>query len=219
MSVAYGIDVQPDNDPYIAAAETAMHGMSEATIPGAFLVEFIPLLKYVPAWMPGADFKRKARMWRDFTTQVLEKPFAAVQQSLVRTPLRGSDTTVSAMNTFILAMVCHPEVQQKAQEELDSVLPPGQLPDFSDEPALPYLSAIVKEVLRWQPPVPLAVPHYATDDDIYDNYVIPAGSTVIGNAWTVYPNPHIFNPDRFMKDGKLNPEIRDPSGVFGFGRR
>ncbi|KAG6894845.1 hypothetical protein C0993_010597, partial [Termitomyces sp. T159_Od127] len=183
MSVAYGIDVQPDNDPYIAAAETAMHGMSEATIPGTFLVEFIPLLKYVPAWMPGADFKRKAGMWRDFTTQVLEKPFAAVQQSLARGESiqpsfvsycleslessaedthaqqrmiqdtaaslyeGGSDTTVSAMNTFVLAMVCHPEVQQKAQEELDSVLPPGQLPDFSDEPALPYLSAIVKEVL------------------------------------------------------------------------
>lgn len=53
------------------------------------------------------------------------------------------------MNTFVLAMVCHPEVQQKAQEELDSVLSPGQLPSFSDEQALPYISAIVKEVLRY----------------------------------------------------------------------
>lgn len=61
----------------------------------------------------------------------------------------GSDTTVSAMNTFILAMVCHPEVQKKAQEELDRVLPPGHLPDFGDEQALPYISAIVKEVLRY----------------------------------------------------------------------
>ncbi|KNZ75064.1 O-methylsterigmatocystin oxidoreductase [Termitomyces sp. J132] len=261
MSVTYGIDVLPENDPYIAIAETAMHGMSEATIPGRFLVDFIPLLKYVPAWMPGVDFQRKAKAWRDCTMQLVENPFAVVQQKLAKGEAMepsfvsyclgnmdssggdidvqqriirdtaaslyeaGSDTTVSALNTFVLAMVCHPEVQRKAQTELDRVLPPGHLPDFSDEQALPYLSAIIKEVLRWQPVVPLAVPHYATNDDTYNNYHIPAGSTVIGNAWamlhdeSIYPDPDTFNPDRFMKDGKLNPDIRDPSMAFGFGRR
>ncbi|KAG6875967.1 hypothetical protein C0992_001649 [Termitomyces sp. T32_za158] len=227
MTVAYGIDVLPENDPYIAIAETAMHGMSEVTIPGAFLVEFIPLLKYIPAWMPGAGFKRKARMWRDYTTQVVEKPFAAVQQSLAKgeamqpsfvsyclESLESSaedtyaqqriiqDTAASLYEGDLTPRLSplppesidrrfgHNKVQQKAQEEIDSILPPGHLPDFSDEQALPYLSAIVKEVLR-------AILH----DE------------------TIYPNPDMFNPDRFMKDGKLNPEIRDPSVVFGFGRR
>lgn len=46
-------------------------------------------------------------------------------------------------------MVCYPEVQAKAQEEIDRVVGTGVLPDFTHEPSLPYLSAIVKEVLRW----------------------------------------------------------------------
>ena len=52
------------------------------------------------------------------------------------------------MNTFILAMVCYPEVQAKAQEEIDRVLGAGHLPNFADEPSLPYVAAVVKEVLR-----------------------------------------------------------------------
>jgi len=44
-------------------------------------------------------------------------------------------------------MLISPETQKKAQEELDSVLM-GRLPDFDDEDKLPYISAIVKEVLR-----------------------------------------------------------------------
>lgn len=59
----------------------------------------------------------------------------------------GADTTTSAIHTFFLAMICFPEVQIKAQAEIDRVVN-GRLPDFSDMPDLPYVSAIVKEVLR-----------------------------------------------------------------------
>ena len=60
----------------------------------------------------------------------------------------GSDTTVSALGTFFLAMVCYPEVQKKAQAELDRVVGPSRLPTHEDWAELPYLSAVVKEVLR-----------------------------------------------------------------------
>ena len=52
------------------------------------------------------------------------------------------------MGTFFLAMVCYPDVQKEAQAELDKVLN-GRLPEHSDFPSLPYLSALVKEVLRY----------------------------------------------------------------------
>jgi hypothetical protein len=61
----------------------------------------------------------------------------------------GADTTVSAINTFMLMMICYPEIQDKAQAELDRVVGRSQLPDFSDEPSLPYISALVKESLRY----------------------------------------------------------------------
>jgi cytochrome P450 len=54
---------------------------------------------------------------------------------------------MSAIHTFLLAMVCFPEVQMKAQAELDRVVT-GRLPDFGDMEEVPYLSAVVKEVLR-----------------------------------------------------------------------
>jgi len=62
--------------------------------------------------------------------------------------------TSSAINSFLLAATLHPEVVRLAQRELDQVLGGERLPDFSDEPRLPYISAIVKEVLRWGPPTP-----------------------------------------------------------------
>ena len=51
-------------------------------------------------------------------------------------------------------MVLNPDVQRKAQRELDQVVGPHRLPDFSDQPSLPYVDAIVKETLRWNPVVP-----------------------------------------------------------------
>ena len=60
----------------------------------------------------------------------------------------GADTTSSALGTFFLAMVCYPDVQKKAQVELDKVLD-GRLPEHSDIASLPYLSAIVREVYRY----------------------------------------------------------------------
>ena len=60
----------------------------------------------------------------------------------------GADTTASALGSFFLAMVCYPEAQKAAQKELDNVLN-GRLPEHSDIPSLPYISALVKEVYRY----------------------------------------------------------------------
>lgn len=61
----------------------------------------------------------------------------------------GVDTTMGGIGQFILAMVLHPEKQAKAQEELDKVIGRGtRLPEYEDEPNLPYLSALLKEVMR-----------------------------------------------------------------------
>ena len=51
-------------------------------------------------------------------------------------------------------MALHPDVQQQAQEELDRVVGKGRLPEFSDQESLPYVNAVVKELLRWHPVLP-----------------------------------------------------------------
>lgn len=123
-------------------------------------------------------------------------------------------------------MILNPKVMKKAQDELDRVVGKGELPKFSDKDNLPYIGALVKEVLRWNPPSPISIPTRSMRDDVYRGYLIPAGATVIQNVWAIfrdpniYPDPETFNPDRFLKDGKINPLVFDPEErAFGAGRR
>ena len=84
MKIGYGISVKESDDPYISMAEIAFTGASEAAVPGAFLVDLIPVLKYVPSWFPGAGFQRKAKRVREVTNIMVEKPFRLVQEQLVQ---------------------------------------------------------------------------------------------------------------------------------------
>lgn len=129
------------------------------------------------------------------------------------------------MFAFVQAMLLYPNVQRKAQEELDRVVGRDRLPEVADRQSLPYVSAIVKEILRWNPILP-AVYHKSLADDWYEGYFIPAGSIVIGNTWAVlndaerYPDPEPFKPERFLTaDGQLDSQVPDPVEVFGYGRR
>lgn len=83
LSLAYGMEVQLENDPFIAIAEKALAGLVTAAVPGAFLVDTIPILKYVPQWFPGADFQRKAACWREWMNELLNVPFAQAEKLLV----------------------------------------------------------------------------------------------------------------------------------------
>jgi len=123
-------------------------------------------------------------------------------------------------------MVLNPKAMKKAQEELDRVVGKGELPDYSHKERLPYIDALVKEVLRWNPPLPISLPNRAMQDDVYRGRLIPAGAIVIQNVWaicrdrSIYPDPETFNPDRFLEDGKINPLVFNPEDrIFGTGRR
>ncbi|PPQ69644.1 hypothetical protein CVT24_001217 [Panaeolus cyanescens] len=217
MRVAYGITVKESEDPYILNAEQALYGLAEAGIPGSFLVDLIPALKYIPDWFPGATFQKKATRWRNINKDVALKPFEYVKEQM----------TVSAVQTFFLAMARYPEVMKKAQAELDAVIGNNRLPEFSDRPSLPYINAMVKESMRWQLIIPLAVGHMATEDDEYNGYFIPKGTVLMGNGWSILHDPEVFDhpeeyiPERYLgADGQLDPNARNPTvAAFGYGRR
>jgi cytochrome P450 len=87
------------------------------------------------------------------------------------------------MSCFFLAMTLFPEVQLKAQEEIDRIVGTKRLPNVEDRANLPYVDAIVKEVLRWHPVGPIGLPHMTTEDDIFDGYLIPKGALILANIW------------------------------------
>ena len=88
---------------------------------------------------------------------------------------------------FFLAMALNPEAQKRAQAELDAVIGANRLPSLSDRDSLPCVEALVMEVHRWNPIVPLALPRTYTgsEDDEYRGYLIPKGSLVLANSWCV----------------------------------
>ncbi|THH28087.1 hypothetical protein EUX98_g6102 [Antrodiella citrinella] len=259
MEITYGHRVTSESDLYVHMAERATTETVKAGSPARMLVDFFPILKHYPTWLPGSKFKVDALYVRGLVKDMTDTPYEMVKRKLEsgnawpsftgnlleehyrKGPLShedeidikgaaatlyaaGTETTATTMTTFIFAMVRHPEVYRKAQEELDRVVGLERLPDFDDRESLPYLNAVIKEVYRWHVPVPSGVPHFSMKEDEYRGYRIPESSMIIANIWgmsqntDIYPDPEIFRPERFLYNP--NDELMDPKNIiFGFGRR
>ncbi|EIM84324.1 cytochrome P450 [Stereum hirsutum FP-91666 SS1] len=256
LGIAYGIKVQPHDDPYVETVEKGLQAAAAVSEPHAQLFDLLPCLVHVPSWFPGVGWKRFAEKNHHWSTDVLEHPYLATKEAMARgtatpsvaatmttemesngemTPegeafvkqlvgnmyVAGADTTVCALENFILAMILYPEVQKKAQAEIDAVVGHDRLPDFSDEKLLPYVGALAKEVLRWRNVTPLGVPHRLTTDDVWKGYFLPENSTVLGNIWAILHDESVYGPDAlsFNPDRYVNSDLPDPEIAFGFGRR
>ncbi|THG93114.1 hypothetical protein EW026_g8029, partial [Hermanssonia centrifuga] len=137
----------------------------------------------------------------------------------------GAETTAGTLCTFILAMTLHPDVQRRAHAELDSIVGRDRAPSFEDKQNLPYIDAVVKEVLRWRPSAPISIARRCTQDDWYEGYLIPKGmcsllqllpfglpdsvlqgTTIFENIWAIshnpelFPDPEEFRPSRFLTE-------------------
>ena len=165
------------------------------------------------------------------------------------------------MQTLFLAMALYPEVQKKAQAEIDAVVGPHRLPDFEDRLSLPYINAIVKESMRWHLVLPLCAPSSSLSSSVPSWWFMKVFPTCLltmmcmtvtifrkGRSYLVvhgqyerlmglfvswlsllrsilhdpevFSNPMEYQPERYLKDGKLNPDMMDRDSVaFGYGRR
>ncbi|EMD36019.1 hypothetical protein CERSUDRAFT_96243 [Gelatoporia subvermispora B] len=94
---------------------------------------------------------------------------------------------------------------------------------MNDISNLPYIDAVIKETMRWHASLPPGLAHSSSEDDEYDGYLIPKGTVVIPNVWSIAfePNetydPQELNPERWLHPSE---NAIDRSGwAFGFGRR
>ncbi|TFK78807.1 CyP450 monooxygenase [Polyporus arcularius HHB13444] len=264
VKAVYGVAEQ--DDQYVAMMEKVLE-VAEVFVPGRYLVEFMPFLRHIPAWVPGAGFQDELAGFRRATHWVRDKMVEKTQegmvsgetsQSIVAQLLERVDgttaadeldvikgvaltayegewlqliassraSTYSTLQWFFVAMVLNPDAQQKAQAELEAVVGPHRLPDHGDKQNLPYIDALIKEVMRWVPALPFSLPHATSEDTECDGYFIPAGTILLPNTWAclhdpkAYPDPERFMPERFLRDGKLDPNVCDPAQfMFGYGRR
>ncbi|KAL6245054.1 hypothetical protein RBB50_007829 [Rhinocladiella similis] len=132
---------------------------------------------------------------------------------------------------FFLAMVLHPEWQQKIRDEYDEVIG-DRVVEVSDAPNLPVLRACIKECVRWRPPVPLGVPRLLEEDDEWNGYYLPKGAVIhavdlaLARNPELYPDPETYRPERWLQ--KEFPTYKEPLTEhprlmghhgFGMGRR
>jgi hypothetical protein len=81
--MTYGINIRPYDDPLIAIAEEAIEALSDLAIAGPLPVDIIPILKYIPAWFPGAEFQKKGAMLRTHAEKMRNGTFAAARNLMV----------------------------------------------------------------------------------------------------------------------------------------
>ncbi|KAF7293082.1 Cytochrome P450 [Mycena indigotica] len=262
MSVTYGISPQLAEEDYIRHAEDTLMLLTETLVPGAYLVDAIPSLKYLPEHLPFKTFHDKAREGRAMSEKLVFPPYHQVKKemaageaphSLVKQLLSlphadtqsdsadaafedaviwaagsmygaGVETTYSTVLNCILAMTMYPEVQRRAQLELDSVVG-DKLPSIENQHETPYLNALLQELLRWHPALPLGIPHRSSKDVVYQGFFLPKNTIAIANVWAITReedpdfSPEEFAPERFLpRPSGFVPQ--DPfTYAFGFGRR
>ena len=149
--------------------------------------------------------------------------------------IAGTDTSAQTVNWFLLLMANRPEIQARVHEELDRVIGRpssgsghAALPTVDDRTRLPYVFACLAESMRYRTIGPLGLPHKASEDSEIGGYLIPAGTQVLGNIYSIHHDPRYwdspdeFIPERFMprEDGSMSPALTSPAYLpFGTGHR
>ncbi|KAJ7797225.1 cytochrome P450 [Mycena olivaceomarginata] len=261
LSIVYDLPpLTSEKDPKITLINDFVERLVKAAYPGAHFVEYFTWMRYLPAWMAKWKRDALEQhilddaMFRRLFNEVGERVAQGDQRSSFCATLLGhgdrhgldrkesawlaatlyaggAETTSAALSWFLFEMLCFPEVQKRAQAELDAVVGRSRMPTFADYDNLPYLRAVIKETLRWIPADPIGLPHRLMEDDHYQGNLLPKGSIVIANVWALNRDPDtygenadVFEPSRHLdKEGRLTvviPETKDEGHhTFGFGRR
>ncbi|SCO50103.1 related to O-methylsterigmatocystin oxidoreductase [Fusarium fujikuroi] len=256
LRILYNYETDPSkSDHIVTMANLVMEEFSQATTPGAWMADFIPWLRHIPDWMPGAGFKKTAKLFRQHLLQNVLDPYQYVKDQmanrkdnvsyvagLIKDIHRkidaeeerviawtaasmmnaGTDTSGATLLAFFAAMLLNPNVQKKAQEEIDRIIGDSRLPSFSDKPGLPYITAIVQEVLRWHTLAPMGFPHMTTEDDTYRGYFIPKNTLLFPAVASLTHDPQVYHDPMEFKPERYFEPYNEPSPsdlVFGFGRR
>jgi cytochrome P450 len=250
-SLFYGHRVRTAADPILLQAHAVNHEFDQLAQVGKYLVDSFPVLNKLPGFL--APWKAEAalhwqrqralhvgtlergldssswnvakQMQKTVDTQGIDMPIEELALDIGIMADAALDASTETMMWFVMACVTegHRGWMSKAQKDLDTVVGRARLPAFEDQPALPYIGAIVEEVLRWRPAGAAGVPHFTKVESSYEGFRIPANSVVIANHWSITREEAVFGadveafvPDRWL-DVKSGQDL--PTVGFGYGRR
>ncbi|XP_076957393.1 cytochrome P450 77A2-like [Bidens hawaiensis] len=139
----------------------------------------------------------------------------------------GTDTTGTAIEWAVARFIENPSIQSKLYDEIKATVGDNKVGE-KDVENMPYLNAVVKELLRKHPPTYFSLTHSVTEPVKLGGYDIPTGTNVeiylpaIADDPKLWSNPTKFDPDRFLSGGE-DADITGVTGIkmmpFGAGRR
>ncbi|KAH9476428.1 Cytochrome P450 monooxygenase [Psilocybe cubensis] len=257
---AFGKRVLRHDSPELQSYQTYIRNFCKAVSPEAAPVDLIPILRYVPDFLaPWMKLWRETRsqqlsLYNSFLEHAERvKEGEGRNRSIIQATLEqrhelglsretvaytggvlldaGTETLATTMLSLILCLMKSPAVLKKAQNEIDELIGSKRLPVANDIEELPYIQAIIKEVLRFRPSIPTGIPHAPLNDCHYGGYTIPKGSAIFINTWAIFHDPDLFErpddfwPERYLltPDGTkpgLNKDYNIRSSLsFGSGKR
>ncbi|KAF9728573.1 hypothetical protein PMIN06_009450 [Paraphaeosphaeria minitans] len=259
LAVTFGFRTDSIHHPMLGRVLRLSRKFTNITRPVSNLVDFVPILQRLPSDTRRRARKLHSELLELYggLIEEMEKSMQAgaeVQDCLVKTMLLkktkedlddldiamlassfmigGTETTAAIMQWCTALIPAHPHVQKRAHEELDRVVGRDCLPTAEDVDSLPSCRAIIKEVERCHNPHWLGTPHMASRDFVYGEHLIPKGTVVVLNTWTMHHNPNRwknpmdFDPDRYIDkqllssaSAKLSSLSERDHWIFGAGRR
>ncbi|ORX93665.1 cytochrome P450 [Clohesyomyces aquaticus] len=260
LTITFGFRANSIRDPIVKRSLRLSREFMNLTGPVSNLVDFVPILQKIPTWTRTRGRKLHDDLVETYGGFIKEidgrlQRGEEVDDCLAKTMLKlrdkenldhldmamlasafmigGVETTASLMQWFSALIPAYPEIQKRAQEELDRVVGRDRLPTLEDEVNLPYCHAITKEIARCHNPFWLGTPHVASEDFVYGNKLIPKGTVIALNTWTMhhnpdrYPRPMEFDPSHYLTtppiSSSTSSRLSDPFArdhwMFGAGRR
>ncbi|KAG8833045.1 hypothetical protein FRC17_000111 [Serendipita sp. 399] len=256
IRIAYGDKVHAQYGPELVELNLSTMAFITWSMTQLWIINLLPISRFIPTWFPGLQWPAVAKRGSELTSKLRHWVYDMIKEeyergtadpsviskyigdsSISKESLRdgtalmylgGVDTTGTALMSLFANLLIHPHVQKRLHQELDAALTPGHFPTFADLESMQYLKATWNEVPRVSPPVPGALPHVNSTDDVWNGYFFPKGTILIANIGDLLRDPrkwgedaHEFKPERFLPE--YNPRAGEmpsvESIVFGFGRR
>lgn len=227
--VAFGMDLnslEDDQTPFPRAISLVMRGLVEMRNP--FIKFSLEKQKYIKDTQESIRLLRKTgrecieRRRKaiedgddipvDILTQILKGEaqegdcdMEDLLDNFVTFFIAGQETTANQLSFTVIELARNPDILKKAQDEVDEVLGSKRDLEYDDLGKLQYLSQVLKESLRLYPTAP-GTSRALEEEIVIEGVRIPAKTSLMFNSYIMgrmeqfYPDPHVFNPDRFHPD-------------------
>ncbi|KAF8679922.1 cytochrome P450 family [Rhizoctonia solani] len=209
LQSVYGYELKSSEDQFLTDIIILNSVLNQASLP---TVNVFPWMEHIPDWFPGTGWKQTAYQWRARKDRAIDNVYNWSKQRIInglddssvvshiyrdarQTGFNEADADDFCKNVasilVMVAMAMYPDIQEKAQQEIDQIVGTDRLPNVEDRPSLHYVERLLTEIRLMILPS-RGVPHVCTEENEYRGYRIPKGAVMIGHIRATVREEHVY---------------------------